>query len=176
MLWGVFIYLFACFLDYIATGSLAGTRMDAVISPILRYTVLNGRVLRGLFMLPLGMYLSKFKDRMPVGILLFVAGSLIGLTDLFDPLAIVMTGVGIFMIARALKLPNIGIWKAFRKMSTVIYFIHMYVWSITCIILHIELTRGVVMYVITAVISSLIALMYTVVLWLIAGARKKSEV
>ena len=176
MLWGVFIYLFACFLDYIATGSLAGTKMDAVISPILRYTVLNGRVLRGLFMLPLGMYLSKFKDCMPVGILLFVAGSLIGLTDLFDPLAIVMTGVGIFMIARALKLPNIGIWKAFRKMSTVIYFIHMYVWSITCIILHIELTRGVVMYVITSVISSLIALMYTVVLWLIAGARKKSEV
>ena len=127
-------------------------------------------------MLPFGMYLSKFKDHMTAGVLIFAAGILLGLTDLFDPLAIAMTGVGIFIAARALKLPDIGLWKAFRRMSTVIYFIHMYVWSIICLILRVELTRGVKMYIMTAVISSLIALTYTVVLWIIVGAKKKSEV
>ena len=169
-----FVYLIAFFLDCIGQGNYEGTAIDAVIRPILNATTQNGRIFRGLFFLPFGMYLSQKKTPLWTGVLLAGSGYALGFCGLFNEVPFLMMSVGFFIVARELDLKDRPLWGSLRKMSLAIYFTHLYVWTILYLVLYGNVVHGVKMFVYTLVITLLIALLYTVwaKLW---NSRKEAK-
>ena len=156
------ILLFSFFLDAVSNGGFDGTPADSILSPILRSTIGNGRILRGFFFLPMGMYLSTKKTSLLAGTLVAVLGYALGFTGLFGEVPFMFLSIGFFIVSRELRLKDGVLWPALRKMSVAIYFTHLYVWTILYLIIYGTLTRGVKMFVYTVVVTLAIAFLYVV--------------
>lgn len=166
-----FIYLIAFFLDSVSQGGFEGTRVDAILRPILTLTIGGGRIFRGFFFLPLGMYLGQKKTPLWTGALLAGAGYALGFCGLFNEVPFLMMSVGFFIIARELKFKDGPLWGSLRRMSTTIYFMHLYVWTILYLMLYKAVKRGVRMFVYTLVVTLVIAVIYNVFLRLLGQGK-----
>lgn len=106
----------------------------SVLQRLLGLTIDNGRLLTGFSYIPLGMLLAQKNLRCSTGLILAITG--FAGNYLWDgALGTVMLAVccvGIFVIASRIQLPDFPVYRYFRKSSTVIYFIHQFVWAIYC--------------------------------------------
>lgn len=73
---------------------------------------------------------------------------------------VALSAIGLFGIVKSINLPDATIYPYMRKMSTVIYFIHMYVWSFYYKIVYGEKTYGMDSFLATALISLVISGIY----------------
>lgn len=156
----IIFVIISMFCDYASVHQLPG--YFKYFNIILSNTFVNGRIFRGLFYIPLGMLISNVKIKKGVQICLFVFGFLINLCfdNALQTFGVIICSVGLFLLVLEINLRNSMCFLAFRKMSTCIYFIHLYVWTIMYTILYGEKKFGMKIFLITVVVSIAISLVY----------------
>lgn len=114
----------------------------SAIQKVIHYTIINGRILSGAVYLPIGMFLSYKRIPKIVNVLLFIGGfvaNCVITNSLISQYLLIASATGLFGLAEGLELKNSQCYGFMRKMSTVIYFIHMYiffVWKTICTMLN----------------------------------------
>ena len=68
--------------------------------------------------------------------------------------------MGLFGVVVNVKLKNNKIYLLLRNMSTIIYFIHMYVWSVYYKVVYNKKTYGWDSFLVTTIVSVIIAFIY----------------
>ncbi len=153
----VLIFLIGYFLDYMAEGNIGGPLADG-IRIFLKYSFGNGRILRGVAILPLGVYLSKRKGSIKSGIVLLLIGYLFSLLGRFGDVPMFFESLGLLFIGINLKLPDSKIWPLLRRLSTHIYFVHLWVWTVVYMLLYNGKTFGPIPFICTVSVSVVLGL------------------
>ena len=135
----------------------------ALIRKALRYLIGNGRILYGLFYITIGMIIAKKSIKKSIFWAL-LAGGFACNYFIIDPciseLLVGISSIGLFGTVMMIELKDSPVFLILRKMSTVIYFIHMYVWTFYYKIAYGEKTSGVDSFFVTVLISSIISIIY----------------
>lgn len=123
----------------------------------------KGRILRGLIYLPLGIIFSYHHLSKKLGITLFLICTGIRLlvySEIIETFLILCSAAGLFTMVKSISLKDNQIYRCFRSMSSSIYYIHLYVWTLAYMILYGSKTYGFKIFMITAVTSGTIAFLY----------------
>jgi hypothetical protein len=125
----------------------------------------NGRLFTGMVYIPIGMIVAYKK----IPSIINWAGFMLGFgfncfidNSIVSSYLSIVTAISLFGIIERLKLKNNPIYSKLRNMSTLIYLIHMYVWTFYYKIMYGRKTYGVDCFVATAIISTVISLVYVV--------------
>lgn len=127
----------------------------------IKLTIANGRIFTGFFYIPCGVLLSSKKAPLVVNLILFISGFVanycIGSTNVFCTAICV---IGLFGILEEVKLRKSRIYLTMRKMSTGIYFIHLWVWTVLYSVMYGEKTYGLLPFIGTVGLSLALTYMY----------------
>ncbi len=133
---------------------------------LIQLTIANGRILQGAFYIPWGMVLARKKlplwANCTIFLLAFTGG---GITDRAEARAglIAVCSIALFGIVEQIKLKDSAAFPVMRKMSTVLYFTHLYVWTFYYIVVYGETTYGPDCFFAVTGICITIALLYTAI-------------
>ena len=134
-----------------------------IIKKLLKWSIGEGRMLTGAFYIPIGIYFSKEELHWLVSWILMIGGYVANAIIYSSGISIFLTAVsaiGFFEIIIRINLPDSELYRTVRKMSTAIYFIHMYVWSIYYKFVYGEKTYGFDCFAMTVFICVAIAFIY----------------
>ena len=140
-------------------------RMLDLYCGVIRNTIINPRILFGMFYFPFGMSLARKELPLPLAIIMFAAG-FIGRCIFIDNIFIayvflLMSAVGFFAIVLRVNLKPSKIYYPLRKASKSIYLIHMYVWTAVSIIAYqTDEKFGLIPFLLTSAISIIISFIY----------------
>ena len=159
----ILVLALSCTLDILSTNQLPGKLR--IVNKILTRTCYNGRVFEGCFYIPIGIFLSDKISCAKINGLLFATGLISNFFfgGTIEKISLMICAFGLFGLVKNCELEDRKIHSVFRRMSTIVYFIHMYVWTACYCIIEGEKTFGVFMFVITTVISLAIAYFYIVI-------------
>ena len=139
------------------------------IGSIIQKTILNGRILQGLYYIPIGFFLSDVKkDGNKFKAVAFFATTLI-LRYIFienkfwADFFLVAASVSLFELVIGIKLYDSKVYSAMRSISTTTYLIHMWVWTIFYCLIYGEKTYGIVCWVYTSAMCIMISVLYYLV-------------
>lgn len=126
----------------------------------------GGRVLTGLFYVPMGMLIYKYQEKKKT--LLLIVEIIIGfILMLISPgygyiyeAGRVITSIGLFGVILGLKLKDNFIYLFMRHISTITYFIHLWTLSLICIVFYQEMTKGMHVFLVVLIICILISTIY----------------
>ncbi len=149
------------------------TGIEGVIGKVLEVTFGNGRVLTGLFYIPMGMLMSRNRIKIPYGVTTALCGYILLATGLFGNWGIALMAAGVFAVAKEISLPDSKAWLVLRRLSTGYYFIHLFVWYVLCMILYKRIEYGPVMYGITIAICTVLVLCFYAVNDCVIKRRRK---
>lgn len=134
-----------------------------LLHKVICYSIPNIRILGGMIYIPLGMLLAHNKLNLRVSILLFTAGFSFRCyfeNETVDLILLVLTTIGFWGIINQIKFSNNNISQVLRISSTVIYLIHMYVWTFYYMLVYKEKTYGLDSFLITSLISAALSFLY----------------
>ena len=111
----------------------------------------------GAVYIPFGLYISKNRFHKRKCLLFLLAGIVLGIWWWNNPFlrgySTMVGAIGLFGWSTHLDIKNFSIIEYMRRMSTWIYFIHMYVYTGIYLVLYGEKTKGAVPFLLTTVIS-----------------------
>lgn len=162
-------FLLDHFLDYVIKGNFSGSFFD-LIRNVLTWTIQDGRVLGGICFIPLGIYLSMKKPRVTSGILLWIFGYGLSFAFKFEWFPYMLESIGLLIIGTNLNLRDSKLWVVCRKTSTLVYFLHMWIWTILYVAIYGSRENGVLMFVTTLSATLLISVVAVLI-----GMRKRGE-
>lgn len=140
--------------------------LSKCVKYLLKYSVSNGRIFSGAIFIPIGMYLAQNKLSIPINTALFAVCFAVRCTvDNIAIKAVLLIGVsiGFFGLVETISLKERPIYPKLRKASTVVYLVHMYVWTFYYFFAYGEKTYGIDSFIITSVSSCVVALVYSYV-------------
>lgn len=128
----------------------------------MKYTIANGRIFRGLLYIPIGMLMSKNELSFIRSALLFVIGWLL---IFFAPIIalnvwVAICSIGLFGLILNIRPANKWYYSLLRTISTVMYFMHLWIWTIYYAILYQEKRFGFDSFLISVVITILLGIAY----------------
>ena len=129
----------------------------------IQISVVNGRIFGGMIYIPLGMLIAHNKIKLPTNILMFIAGFVARCyfeSPMVNSILLVLTIIGFFGIVEQVKLADSWIYMILRNSSTVIYLIHMYVWSLYYFVVYKEKTYGMDSFLFTSIVSLMLSFFY----------------
>jgi surface polysaccharide O-acyltransferase-like enzyme len=133
---------------------------------MIQVSVAGGRVFRGMIYIPVGMVLAHKKLPSTVNWAGFIAGFVLNCfidNSIVSSYLLILTAVSLFGIVEGIELKDRKIYSKLRNMSTLIYLIHMYVWTFYYKIVYGGKTYGVDSFIATAVVSTIASLVYVIV-------------
>lgn len=159
---GLFLFCLMLVIDNFVTQSNLSPFCGKVQFVITK-TIGTGRLLSGFFYIPVGMILIKLNNvkvtrSLPLFILLFVLSCTIDSYYLKN-IVIAVRNIVLFVVVKDLCL-NVSSHLMFRKMSTYMYFFHMYVWTFCYGLLYQQKTYGMRCFVITLVVTTILSYLY----------------
>lgn len=160
---GAILFLLGIGLTYISDYTGQEIMIINVIKRILSLTISSGRIFSGMFYIPMGMMFSKKSLKSSYYWILLLAGYIINVLITqphISSILISLSSIGLFGIVSSISFKDSIVYPFIRKMSTVIYFMHMYVWSIYYKLIYNHKTFGLDSFFVTAIISSMIAVVY----------------
>lgn len=134
----------------------------------------SGRIFTGMFYVPLGMVLAS-KHRSPfLGLILLLSGCLGACVfgSSARLLFVALFSAGMFVLVVTIRLKDSPIYSVFRDISTIVYFIHMYVWTAYYSLVYHQKTYGPDSFIIVSLVSIAVSAIY---IWLRrsrSGAKK----
>lgn len=137
--------------------------LNAKIKSLIQFIIPNGRIFEGLFYITMGMIFYKNNISFKTSITSIIISAIcffIFPSSFFKDIMITVFSLSLFNIALYIKVNESAKYKILRKTSTIMYFIHMYVWSIYYTIIYGEKTYSYDSFFATSIISILISLMY----------------
>ncbi len=141
-------------------------RLFRVIRRLLPYTTINGRILLAVFYLPVGILLAKKPLHPAVSVLFFAVGFIMRLNInnyTSNTIATALCSIGFFSLVRKIELPDSPAFFTLRKMSSVIYFLHLMVWTIFYSLKYAKITFGAESFLVTSLICICIAFAYVMI-------------
>lgn len=156
---GCLIGTFGCILTLYAENvfELSGTFTKNLFELLIKIFV-DGRIFTGFFYIPLGMCLQgSRKLSLSGGVLLFLGGLFIeikspGIGFVYEA-GRAVASIGVFSFALNLEFKESAVYAKLRTMSTTIYFVHLWIWTIVYTLVYHEKTRGVVPFLLTIIFS-----------------------
>ena len=150
------IPLMVC-VDALAAYEYGLPRYAEAVRSLLIQTFRNSRILNGFVLLPFGLFLVKHTISGKMSAFLFLAGAVL----IFAPNEVIglggsyLSAVGLFGMALNVNLPDSPVYKILRTMSTDIFVIHMWMWTIYYTLVYHEKTYGMDCFLVTLVSSIL---------------------
>lgn len=173
IIWTLLVIVFSFFVSYLSSynGDLS---VFIIMKKIVSITILNGRVLQGMYYIPLG-YLIEDIQIDKWWYLIFSVVSF-GLWVIYKEYFIIGTllfaicSLSVFGLIKSIELKDHIVYSIMRTMSTNIFLVHMYVWTVFYMIVYRTKTFGIVPFLATTIISILIAY-----IWYLINLRNKEK-
>ncbi len=169
------VFLFAnAFVSWFVSYDGTLPTMLVFIQKVLSNTIKTGRIFTGAFYIPLGIYLQKKKLPLSISILMLGIGLALNViveSSTISILLTALTSIGLFEVILMLKLKDNSIYPLLRKMSTVVYFIHMYIWTAYYMIVYHTKTYGIDSFLVTMLIALLISFVYCKIMTLFKNKK-----
>ena len=160
---GAVIYLLSTGISFLAAYDNDLPLIFSIMKKALKYTIINGRILTGSFYIPVGMLLARKKMNTQRALLMFIVGfvaNIISNNYFIVSITLVVCSVGFFSIIKNIELPDSLVYVWARKMSTVIYFIHLYIWTFYYFVIYGEKTYGMDCFCATVILCITSAVIY----------------
>lgn len=162
--WAITVLGLVLILGGAVLDMLSGTTND--FSPVINFirklmwsTTVNGRVFRGLFYISFGMILTRIKIPVWADIIIALCGFAGCVAfNKYAGFFVILCAVGLFGIIISVKVPYVSDKKILRRASMVIYFMHLYVYTI--LVLCLDLHSGKRAFLIVSLITTVIAFGY----------------
>lgn len=154
------IMVLSIFLDNIVEYSENLQGLFKLFVTLVENSIFNGRILRGIFYIPLGMLLNQIDIKPKVNKVFLILGSIIAFfskNNIIFTISSIVSIVGVFNIIKNINLKDHDRYIIYRKISTYTFFLHMYVWTIYYAIRYGEKTFGIDSFIYTTVITILIS-------------------
>lgn len=139
-----------------------------VLQKLIKITIQDSRLLSGFVYIPLGMLIyhyyhnlnSQSVRSLPIMLTLFILGTILRIFVTDGVVLRLISIVSFFCVVTGIKTGKDGsqIYIVMRKMSTYIYLIHMYVWTIYYMIAYGQKTYGMDSFLVTSMVSVVISL------------------
>lgn len=138
---------------------------ESFLQKLIQHTFYNGRLTIGFLYIPLGMLLYDIvlsKKKASICILIGIILTFLGLKDWFmiSNFITVLTSVGIFILLLNIHLKESDIYVKLRTISMIIYFMHMWIYSLYCMFIYKNMSFGMDCFVGTSLITFIIAIVY----------------
>lgn len=131
-----------------------------IAQKLIRISIANGRIFSGMVYIPMGMLLAHRKIPNRINWLLFLVGFLANcfVTNGFvSHVLLVMTALSFFGIVADIPLGNSPVYPKLRRMSSIIYLTHMYIWTFYYLIMYRQMTPGPDSFAVTSCVAVVIA-------------------
>ena len=163
---GIALYIFGMGISYLLNyeGQMSG--ISLIIQKLFRYSIGSGRIFSGFLYIPIGMILSKRKISKKIAWIMLLGGLFLNIcikNESITSILLAISTIGLFIVVEDIRLRNSKVFSFLRKMSTVIYFIHLYVWTCYYCVIYKEKTYGMDSFFVTLIISILIAILYILI-------------
>ncbi len=137
-------------------------RILSAVVTALRNATGNGRVFTGLFYIPLGMLLGNRKEQPLMGALLLVGGCVgyFVFGECYKTLFIAAYSMGVFVLTASIRVKDARIYLVCREISTIVYLIHMYVWTGYYLLVYQKKNCGWDSFVVVTLVSIAFSLLY----------------
>lgn len=121
-----------------------------------------GRIVNGFLYISIGMlaYRRKFSNPMGIAFLLLHLAAQLSGVELIMTACSPLSGLGLLILASNVSLENKPVYGLLRKLSVVLYFLHMYVWTFYYTAVYREKTFGLDSFLVTTLICILLGLAY----------------
>lgn len=152
---GSIIFLISMSIDYLSAYTGNSNTFIGLFAKTIKVSIGSGRILTGLFYLPLGCFLAQKQPTSALSWSMFVSGYILNIfvqNSYWSPFFVAISSIGFFCVIHTIALPNSRIYPLIRKMSTIIYFMHMYIWSFYYTLIYGEKTYGADSFLVTIVI------------------------
>jgi len=136
-----------------------------IIKKIIKSSVLNGRIFLGTVYIPLGIYLSKKTFPKYINFTITIICLLLTYiinNKIIDFYLLIISSVTFFEIIKNTQLKGNKFYQFARNSSTIIFLIHMYIWTFYYSIIYGKRKFGFDNFIITSLVSTLIALIYII--------------
>ena len=136
-----------------ALSGIAGS-LSSVIAP--------NRIVNGFLHMSMGMlaYRRRFSNRMGIAFLVIHLAAIASGSTLVITLCRALSGLGIFVLASNLTVAKTAVFSVLRKLSIVLYFLHMYVWTFYYSIVYHEKTFGFDSFLVTSLVCIALGMLY----------------
>lgn len=127
---------------------------------ILSSVIVPGRIVNGFLYMSMGIlaFNCRFSNRMGLVFLLLHLTTLLPVPEVITIPMRAFSGLGIFVFASNLNLKNAAVFPVLRKLSVVMYFLHMYVWTGYYVVVYHEKTFGLDSFLVTTLLCVLMGL------------------
>lgn len=164
---GIFFFILGLGINFLMRYNGAMPIVMLAIRSFISETIVNGRIFSGLFYIPIGMFFAKYKGDNKKGMILVVwlMTFILNVVILGNTISSILTAISsicFFLIIKDLRFKDAKIYPFFRKMSTVIYFIHLYVWTLYYTVVYGETRYGLDSFIITLISCVTISIIYTI--------------
>lgn len=138
---GVFVFIVGIFMTGIVNTTNNLNYYESILQKLIQYTFGNGRLTIGFLYIPLGMLLYDIifsKKEAFIFIFIGIILTLFGLRNWFmiSDFITILTSVGIFTLLLNIHLKENDIYIKLRNISMIIYFMHMWVYSLYCMFVY----------------------------------------
>lgn len=158
---GLVVYLFGSYIDWLSYYAGEQVYLRKVQTLVVNY-LKHGRIFIGMLYLSLGIYFSKYRLKIWISVLMAIMGYFFLFMGIQSSIAVVICSLGIFGVALNLQLKSFKFTSVLRHMSTSMFLIHLWVWTIFSIRVYGKLTYGLTPFVATTFISILISGFYSI--------------
>ena len=145
-------------------GTLHGSAF--MLQNIIRYSFGNGRLFNGLVFIPIGMLIANRNIDALKGASMLIGGIAVGCYSeniIINWYALIIAAIGLFCIVISIRINKNKLYLYMRNLSTSIYLVHMYVWTFFYYFVYGKKTFGIIPFVFTAVISTIIGIVVILV-------------
>lgn len=159
---GIFMSFFGFLLDYISTIN-SNSNLLNTISKIIKCTIRDGRLTNGFLYIYFGFFASKFKISFKTSLCIFLICFVLSL--FFDDGIIfkilrIFYATSFFVLVLNWNLKLSLNYLLLRTLSTVMYFIHLYIWTGYYFIIYGHKNGGLDSFIVVTLISVLVGIIY----------------
>ena len=162
VLCSVIAYLFGSVLSYLLNHSHIFPDPLSKLAALMSQIIFPGRILNGFHFISLGMfaYHRRFSNKMGVFFVVLSILSILIQNELLDIPFRLFSGLGFLVLAANFQGQSKPVFPILRKLSTVMYFLHMYVWTFYYAMAYGEKTFGLDSFLVTTVVCVVLGLAY----------------
>lgn len=164
---GIFLFLIGLGVDYIlriSTPIGLFKNIQQILHYIFGFNIDSGRIFTSVLYLSVGMLLSKMelkKLKKNYLVMLLIISIIVNTfinKFIFDQLLIIASSILLFLISLKIELKDNTIYDYCKLASTDMYFWHLFIWSIFCFIFYKQMTYGLKIFIIIALLTNILSI------------------
>ena len=160
------IFLISIGIDYLSAYAGASNTFIELFIKMIKGSIVSGRILTGLFYIPMGCFLVRKQPNLKVSWSMLISGYLLNIfvqNSYWSSFFVAISSIGFFCVITSVTLADSKVYPFVRKMSTITYFVHMYVWNFYCVLIYGKETFGADCFLATAIICLVVSAVTVVV-------------